>query len=247
MISGHLYFSSRAGKARLGLFLLAAVLGLSPCLLGWVLLARGQVAARSLAGMDRIEVRGLEPAPHISSAGHLPKGCVLLLKRSKVAPWSVLVRRGLLGSDILKPVKCLRQGSAAWVLRGTAPPLDIAWPILGVARRRLDLVTTAYDPGPGDNSLAWAGTTRTGSRARFGIVAVDPRIIPLGTRVYIEGYGPGLAADVGGAIKGKRMDLCFNTSSEARAWGRRHSRIWIVDPAPKADRPALRDVLAAGL
>jgi 3D (Asp-Asp-Asp) domain-containing protein len=233
---------SPAQKGRLGLFLAAAALGLSPWLAGCLLLARGQ--AESHSAVDVIEVCALDPSPKINTGPHLPKGCVLLLKRPKPAPWTVLMERGLLGLRMVKAVKCLRPGSAAWLLKGAAPPLDIAWPLMGVARRRLELETTGYDPGPGDNSLAWVGTTRTGSRARFGIVAVDPSVIPLGTRVYVEGYGPGLAADVGGAIKGRRMDLCFNTSSEARDWGRRLSRVWIVDPAPKADRQALREALA---
>ncbi|HTB22265.1 MAG TPA: 3D domain-containing protein [bacterium] len=227
---------------RLGLFLAAALLGLSPLPLGWMLLAQGRAASE--ARVDAIEVRPLEPPPKINLGPHLPKGCVLLLKRPKAGPWSVLVEQGQAGERLVKVVKALKPGTAAWVIRGSAPPLDIGWPALGVARRRLELETTAYDPGPGDNSRAWVGVTRTGSRARFGIVAVDPSVIPLGTRVYIEGYGPGLAADIGGAIKGRRMDLCFNTSSEARDWGRRRSRVWIVDPAPKADRAALRLALA---
>lgn len=225
--------------------LAAALLGLSPWLAGLVLLARGQAAARG--AVDAIEIRALDPAPKIVPGPHLPKGCALLLRRPKAGPWSVLVENGPLGSRRLKVVSCLKPGTAAWVLKGEAPPLDIAWPLFGVARRKLDLVTTAYDPGPGDNSRDWVGTTRSGSRARFGIVAVDPDLIPLGTRVYVEGYGPGLAADVGGAIKGRRMDLCFNSSSEARAWGRRRSRVWIVDPAPRADRKTLREALSAGL
>jgi 3D (Asp-Asp-Asp) domain-containing protein len=232
-------------NGRLGLLLAAALLGLSPWLAGLVLLARGQAASRG--AVDAIEVRVLDPAPKLVPGPHLPKGCALLLRRPKPGPWSVLVEKGPLGERPLRVVKCLKPGTAAWVLKGLAPPLDIAWPLFGVARRKLDLVTTGYDPGPGDNSRGWVGTTRSGSRARFGIVAVDPDFIPLGTHVYIEGYGPGLAADVGGAIKGRRMDLCFNSSSEARAWGRRRSRVWIVDPAPRADRKTLREALLAGL
>jgi 3D (Asp-Asp-Asp) domain-containing protein len=223
----------------------AALLGLSPILAGWVALARGEAAAR--ASVRGIEIRDLEPGPKVSPGPHLPKGCVIRLKAARTARWSVLVERGPLGERQVAVVKCLKAGVPSWVLKGAGPPLDLAWPELSVARRELDLETTGYDPGPADNTSAWVGSTRSGRRARFGIVAVDPALIPLGTRVYVEGYGPALAADVGGAIKGRRMDLCFNTSSEARDWGRRKRRVWIVDPAPRADRPALRAVLAAGL
>jgi uncharacterized protein YabE (DUF348 family) len=54
------------------------------------------------------------------------------------------------------------------------------------------------------------GYTRTGERMRHGIIAVDPRIIPLGTNLYVPGYGKGWAGDTGGAIKGKRVDLGYD-------------------------------------
>jgi 3D (Asp-Asp-Asp) domain-containing protein len=223
----------------------ATALGLSPLLAGLVAQARGQAASH--AAVDCVELRDRDPAPKVSSGPRLPKGCILRLQAGKPERWSVLVERGMLGDRDIRPVKRLRRGAQAWMLRGQGPPVDIAWPTLGVARRELDLLTTAYDPGPVDNTRGWVGATRSGNRARFGIVAVDPSVIPLGTRVYVEGYGPALAADVGGAIKGRRMDLCFNTTAQARDWGRRRSKVWIVDPAPRADRPALRALLQPGL
>jgi 3D (Asp-Asp-Asp) domain-containing protein len=53
------------------------------------------------------------------------------------------------------------------------------------------------------------------------VVAVDPAVIPLGTRLSIPGYGQGVAADTGGAIIGARIDLWFSSNAEAMAWGRR--------------------------
>jgi 3D (Asp-Asp-Asp) domain-containing protein len=226
---------------RVGLFTAAALLGLSPLLAGWVALAWGDADAR--AAVLLIEPVDAAPGPKISPGPRLPKGCILSLKPARLSRWAALVERGPLGERQVKLVKCLRPGAPAWLLKGAGPALDIAWPELAVARREMEVLTTGYDPGPADNGRAWVGSTRSGKRARFGIVAVDPKLIPLGTRVYVEGYGPGLAADVGGAIKGLRMDLCFNTSTQARAWGRRRRRVWIVDPAPKAERPALRAAL----
>jgi 3D (Asp-Asp-Asp) domain-containing protein len=55
----------------------------------------------------------------------------------------------------------------------------------------------------------------------WGVVAVDPSVIPLGTRLTIPGYGEGVAADTGGAIRGNRIDLWFPSLAKARAWGRR--------------------------
>lgn len=70
--------------------------------------------------------------------------------------------------------------------------------------------------------------TATGAKARHGVIAVDPRVIPLGTRVYVPGYGYAVAADTGGAIRGARIDLCFDTVAEARIWGRRHITIIVL-------------------
>lgn len=80
---------------------------------------------------------------------------------------------------------------------------------------------TAYDAPPG--SLTYSGVT-----VRRGIIAVDPRVIPLGTRLYVEGYGPGVAADIGEAIKGNIIDLFFTSYKEACNWGRRTVRVYIL-------------------
>ena len=65
------------------------------------------------------------------------------------------------------------------------------------------------------------GTTASGLPVGPGIVAVDPTVIPLGTRLFIPGYGKGIAADVGGGIKGKIIDLWYSTYAECAKWGRR--------------------------
>lgn len=65
------------------------------------------------------------------------------------------------------------------------------------------------------------GSTALGVPVRKGVVAVDPKLIPLGTKLHVPGYGPGLAADVGYAIKGKVIDLWFPSMARARQWGRR--------------------------
>lgn len=71
--------------------------------------------------------------------------------------------------------------------------------------------------------------TAIGATTRRGIIAVDPRVIPLGTRLYVEGYGHGVAADTGGAIKGRRIDVFLESEAEARKWGRRNVDVYILD------------------
>jgi peptidoglycan DL-endopeptidase CwlO len=65
------------------------------------------------------------------------------------------------------------------------------------------------------------GTTATGIPVGWGVVAVDPAFIPLGTRMFVPGYGEGVAADTGSAVQGAMIDLWFPTCAQARAWGRR--------------------------
>jgi 3D (Asp-Asp-Asp) domain-containing protein len=66
-----------------------------------------------------------------------------------------------------------------------------------------------------------SGATATGLTTGWGVVAVDPSVIPLGSRLSIPGYGSGVAADVGSAVSGAMIDLWFPSDAQARAWGRR--------------------------
>ena len=77
---------------------------------------------------------------------------------------------------------------------------------------------SAQDPGNGN-------FTATGSRLKKGIVSVDPK---LGTRLYIEGYGYAVADDVGGAIKGHRIDLAYDSRSEALQFGRQTVKVYVL-------------------
>jgi 3D (Asp-Asp-Asp) domain-containing protein len=65
------------------------------------------------------------------------------------------------------------------------------------------------------------GNTTTGVPTSHGVIAVDPTVIPLGTRMYVPGYGEGTAADTGSAVKGRTIDLWFESCADAMAWGRR--------------------------
>jgi uncharacterized protein YabE (DUF348 family) len=88
-------------------------------------------------------------------------------------------------------------------------------------RQAIDVMSTAY-------SLENGLYTCTGQRARFGLVAVDPRVIPLGTKLYIEGYGYATAGDVGSAIKGDRVDVFFESERDCDRWGRRYTKVYVL-------------------
>ncbi len=99
--------------------------------------------------------------------------------------------------------------------------------------RALKMTATAYDATfescgkhPEDPNY---GITYSGLRVKPGIVAVDPKIIPLGTYLYVEGYGEALAADIGGAIKGNRIDLYYESPKDVDRYGKRAVKVYILD------------------
>lgn len=116
-------------------------------------------------------------------------------------------------------------------------PQIIAYGTLGVVSRggtdyrytrALDMVATGYTAGKESNPNG-IGVTYTGMKAQRGVVAVDPNVIPLYSRLYVDGYGPAIAGDTGGAIYGNRIDLCFDTLEEALQWGVRPVTVYILD------------------
>ena len=95
---------------------------------------------------------------------------------------------------------------------------------------------TAYTAGyestrkrPGDPGY---GITASGMRVEHGVVAVDPNVIPLGTPLYVEGYGFAIAADVGGAIRGHSIDLFMYNLEDAIRFGRRNVTVFILTENP---------------
>jgi 3D (Asp-Asp-Asp) domain-containing protein len=116
----------------------------------------------------------------------------------------------------------LRKAGAAFVAGAAAVVLAA---VSGVGQ-----AATPAPLSPGDrpttltvNASAYAlrGRTASGVRAGPGVVAVDPAVIPLGTRLTIPGYGKGIAADIGSSVRGRRIDIWFASKARALAWGER--------------------------
>ncbi len=95
---------------------------------------------------------------------------------------------------------------------------------------------SAYEGGVASNGI-WAGQTATGREPVYGVVAVDPNLIPLNSKLYIEStdggqswiYGFCVAGDTGGAIKGNRVDLCYSTVEQCYSFGRRNCKIYVLE------------------
>jgi 3D (Asp-Asp-Asp) domain-containing protein len=123
----------------------------------------------------------------------------------------------------------LRKAKAGLVIEGA--PLTYEQLAASSKFRRLlgvfTMVATAYTPW---TATAYpTGRTATGIAAGYGIVAVDPRVIPLGSHVFVPGYGLAIAADTGGAIIGNRIDLCMESVRDAIVFGRRAVKVYLVE------------------
>src|SRR5919197_5344187 len=122
---------------------------------------------------------------------------------------SLRAKERLNGVRISSLERAARAAQAKSVVLAPAVP---AAPPAAAGAQTLSVVATGY---------SGTGATATGLATGWGVVAVDPSVIPLGTRLSIPGYGSGVAADVGSAVSGAAIDLWFPTDAQARAWGRR--------------------------
>lgn len=101
-----------------------------------------------------------------------------------------------------------------------------------LAAKTISMRSTAYTSSkactgksPGDKGY---GITASGMKAQYGVVAVDKNVIPLGTKLYIEGYGYAVAGDTGGAIKGNKVDLYFDSYNECIKYGVKDVTVYVL-------------------
>ncbi len=96
----------------------------------------------------------------------------------------------------------------------------------------VDVSTLNYSKKITMNASAYTATgskTASGRVAQVGVVAVDTKVLPFGTKLYIEGYGYAVAGDTGGAIKGNKIDLFYNTNAECLNFGRRNVDVYVLN------------------
>lgn len=175
--------------------------------------------------------------------------------------YQVLVTGGVEGARSLRAERTLRTKQDEVVVVGTSRPFrqvmlarggttpqPVAPPVEGEVRQMTATAYTPWDAGCGGIKVIARRKRYWHIPDGWGVIAVDPRVIPLGTRVFVEGYGYAVAADTGGAIKGNIIDVCFwgpdlNTPTdtdgpEQRAaafaltdrWGRRTVNVTILAP-----------------
>jgi 3D (Asp-Asp-Asp) domain-containing protein len=138
---------------------------------------------------------------------------------------SVAPRRLVLAARILRfpRAKVIAQGVGDYSALAGIARRGMAGTVR-LADAALSMVATAYTA----DCSGCSGLTASGRRAGHGIVAVDPRYIPLGTHLWIPGYGHAFAGDTGGSIRGNRIDLGFDSSRDAMSFGRRPVVVYVL-------------------
>ncbi|WP_312855495.1 3D domain-containing protein [Litoribacterium kuwaitense] len=142
------------------------------------------------------------------------------------------VSRTLVEENVVKKGqdKIVALGSKAPVIVASADPVS-SQPSRGSSSggKEIYVKSTAYTA----YCTGCSGKTATGYDLRANpdakVIAVDPNVIPLGTKVYVEGYGEAVAADTGSAIKGNRIDVFFPSKQKAYSWGVKNLKVRILE------------------
>lgn len=172
-----------------------------------------QLAGRA-AELDALELQASRTAASLAAARAARVGYIASLqarqrlKASQIARLSAAAQSGVRRSSTIEaqsaPAPAPAPASAAAPAPAAAPTAPVG--------NTLTVTATGY---------SLTGTTSTGLPVGWGVAAVDPAVIPLGSRLSIPGYGEAVASDTGGAVQGATIDLWFPTAAQALAWGRR--------------------------
>jgi len=187
------------------------------------------------------ETKSIDFATEFKNTSELDKGVKKVIQTGKpgqkVITSSVIYENGKEVSRKLVSEKLKSQPVKQIVALGT---VGVYTPSRGGDIRytkKLRVMATAYNAdfdstgkSPGDDGY---GLTSTGVKAKrnpdgYSTIAVDPRIIPLGSKLWVDGYGYAIAEDIGGAIKGSHIDLFFSSSNEMWDWGSRTVNIYVL-------------------
>jgi len=181
-------------------------------------------------GTEEVATKGVEGRKEISTeityVNGKETGREVIEEKIITEPENEVIHVGI-GKTI--PVSIVEKTQAASVnySGGSISPDSLAY------SQEFTMEATAYTAGyestgknPGDPGY---GVTATGITAEHGIVAVDPKVIPLGTELYVEGYGYCIAADTGSAIKGNKIDLFYESLEAALQFGRRDIKVYVLN------------------
>lgn len=139
-------------------------------------------------------------------------------------PVDEIVEKGTKSEESVGPSEAAHASDSSNIIKTEKGSFEIS--------KKLQMKSTAYTAGsactgkkPGDKGY---GITASGMKAQVGVVAVDTSVIPLGTKLYVEGYGYAVAGDTGGSIKNNKIDLFFNSYSDAVQYGVKNVNVYVL-------------------
>lgn len=164
-----------------------------------------------------LEERVLDPELKRGVVQVSQKGEKGLVRNQYLLHWEngMLTERRLIASEVLK------SPLAQVTVLGTKDNKNVVSRSLVNPQRILTVLATAY--------THTGNRTYTGVYPRVGTIAVDPKVIPLGSRLWVEGYGYGIAQDTGGLIKGNKIDLFMDSKAECFRWGRKKVKVYVLE------------------
>lgn len=184
------------------------------------LMAEARTARRELAGLTRTLAERDARLRRLTDSARAMEASLASARAARIAYLSQLAAQAQLNRSQISSLESQAQAiqaqaQAAAVRQAATPSVGTIGvppePVVG-SGRTMTVVATGY---------ALRGRTATGAPTGWGVVAVDPSVIPLGTSMTIPGYGSGVAADTGGGVRGAMIDLWFPSTAQASAWGRR--------------------------
>ena len=142
----------------------------------------------------------------------------------KEVTYNVVYKDGVEVSRDIKSTKTISEPQNEIIVKGTSQVYASRGGESIIYKKKVSCVSTAYTGG----GITATGRTPVRNIGGLSTIAVDPSVIPLGSKVYVDGYGYAIASDTGGAIKGNAVDLYLNSSSDCRKWGRRQVDVLVV-------------------
>ncbi|MGB9848910.1 MAG: 3D domain-containing protein [Moorellaceae bacterium] len=200
----------------------------------------------ALKGDGKHHEAGVPRATEVVVAGEVARGSGIVPRQPDVGTtdfcWGQTVERGLTGVESGQAIDPGNPKQPAWSMaergsdrngrdrhaatlasRGGSPRREVK-----AKEVEMEVVATGYSASREEGTED--GVTAAGTRAHRGVAAADLRVIPLGSEVYVPGYGWARAEDTGGAVKGRRIDLFFPSREEALRWGVKKVRVLVRYP-----------------
>lgn len=192
-----------------------------------------QIEVRTKEIKTEVEDRPMGYSTKVVETADMAYGETKVSQEGKNGLKTVTIQREYLGGELVNEnvldVVVKEEPVEEIVLKGTYKTNSVTDVFTGESytyTKVYEMEATAYtisDDG-------WSNRTASGMTTFVGMVAVDPNVIPLGTKLYIEGYGIAIAGDTGGAIRGNIVDLFFNSNSECYQFGRKHGlKVYILE------------------